>query len=254
MTAQGLVLLIEDEESIAEMMRTMLERDGFRLVHALDGRTGLERLRERSPRLVLLDLNLPDMDGVEVCRRIRAASDVPVIMLTARDGEIDKVVGLELEADEFTLHPEPVDVAAHLAELAVGFRPRALAARVRLEIDTAPAGTVVADPDRLAQIAANLLENALRYTPEAGHVRLGTRRDGDIVVIEVADSGSGIDPADLPHVFDRFYVARRYRRIRPEGSGLGLAIVKRLVEAMEADVTVASTDSGTTFAVRFPGT
>jgi two-component system, OmpR family, sensor histidine kinase BaeS len=121
---------------------------------------------------------------------------------------------------------------------------------VRLQVDTAPTGRVVADADRLAQIAANLLENALRSTPEAGTVRLGTRRDGDTVVVEVADSGSGIDPADLPHVFDRFYVAKRYRRVRPEGSGLGLAIVNQLAGAMGADVTVTSTDSGTTFAVR----
>lgn len=165
----------------------------------------------------------------------------------------DLMLLAHLEADEFTLHPEPVDVAAHLAELAEGFLPRALAARVRLEVDTSPTGPVVADADRLAQVAANLLENALRYTPEAGTVRLATRRDGPTVVVEVADSGSGIDATDLPHVFGRFYVARRYRRIRPEGSGLGLAIVKQLVDAMGADIEVSSSERGTTFTVRFPG-
>ena len=124
---------------------------------------------------------------------------------------------------------------------------------MHLDADLAPTGTVVVDADRLAQVAANLLENALRYTPEAGRVRFATRREGDTVVMEIADSGSGIDPADLPHVFDRFYVAKRYRRIHPEGSGLGLAIVKQLVSAMDARIAVTSSDSGTTFSVRFPG-
>lgn len=113
---KGRVLLIEDEDSIAEMLRTLFERDGFRLVHAPDGETGLQWLQDRPPRIVLLDLNLGDMDGVEVCRRIRAQSDIPVIMLTARDSEVDKVVGLELGADDYITKP---------------FSPRELLARVK---------------------------------------------------------------------------------------------------------------------------
>jgi DNA-binding response OmpR family regulator len=88
----GVVLLIEDEEAIADLVRMYFEQDGFRLVHAGDGPAGLNAVRDRSPRVVLLDLGLPGMDGIEVCRRIRATSDVPVIMLTARDTEVDKYV------------------------------------------------------------------------------------------------------------------------------------------------------------------
>jgi len=117
MAAHGRVLLIEDEESIAEMLRGFFERAGFRLVHAANGEDGLARLAERPPKVVLLDLNLPGIDGVEVCRRIRATgSDVPVIMLTARDSEVDKVVGLELGADDYVTKP---------------FSPRELLARVK---------------------------------------------------------------------------------------------------------------------------
>ena len=116
MADRGRVLLIEDEDSIAEMLRTLFERDGFRLVHAPDGESGLQSLRTRPPRIVLLDLNLGDMDGVDVCRQIRATSDIPVIMLTARDGEVDKVVGLELGADDYITKP---------------FSPRELLARVK---------------------------------------------------------------------------------------------------------------------------
>ncbi len=117
MATQGRVLLIEDEDSIAEMLRGFFERAGFRLTHAVNGEDGLARLAEQPPKVVLLDLNLPGIDGVEVCRRIRATgSEVPVIMLTARDSEVDKVVGLELGADDYVTKP---------------FSPRELLARVK---------------------------------------------------------------------------------------------------------------------------
>lgn len=98
-------MLIEDEEEIADLLRMSFEREGFRLVHAATGEDGLDRLRERRPRVVLIDIGLPGMDGYEVCRRIRSASDLPVIMLTARDSEIDTVVGLEIGADDYVTKP-----------------------------------------------------------------------------------------------------------------------------------------------------
>jgi DNA-binding response OmpR family regulator len=115
-TNRGIVVLIEDEEPIADLVRMYFEQEGFRLIHAPDGERGLDAVRDRDPRVVLLDLGLPGIDGIEVCRRIRTWSDVPVIMLTARDGEIDKVVGLEIGADDYLTKP---------------FSPRELVARVR---------------------------------------------------------------------------------------------------------------------------
>ena len=105
MTNGGVVLLIEDEDEIAELLRMAFEREGFRLTRASDGESGLERMRDRDPRAVLLDVGLPGIDGFEVCRRIRAVSDVPVIMLTARDTEIDTIVGLEIGADDYVTKP-----------------------------------------------------------------------------------------------------------------------------------------------------
>ena len=105
MTGGGVVLLIEDEVEIADLLRMAFEREGFSLVHATDGESGLERMRDRDPRAVLLDVGLPGMDGFEVCRRIRAFSDVPVIMLTARDTETDTIVGLEIGADDYVTKP-----------------------------------------------------------------------------------------------------------------------------------------------------
>ena len=105
MTDGGTVLLIEDEAEIAELLRMAFEREGFRIVHAPSGESGLEQIRDREARAVLLDVGLPGIDGFEVCRRIRATSDVPIIMLTARDTEVDTIVGLEIGADDYVTKP-----------------------------------------------------------------------------------------------------------------------------------------------------
>ncbi len=105
MTNGGTVLLIEDEEEIADLLRMAFDREGLHLSHATTGEDGLERLAGGDPRVVLLDVGLPGIDGFEVCRRIRSVSDVPVIMLTARDTEIDTIVGLEIGADDYVTKP-----------------------------------------------------------------------------------------------------------------------------------------------------
>lgn len=132
----GIVLLIEDEEEIAELLRLVFEKEGFRLLHADSGEKGLDILTQRAPRAVLLDLGLPGMDGTEVCRRIRAKSNVPIIMLTARDDEVDTVVGLEIGADDYVTKP---------------FSPREVVARVKAvlrraeQVPAPPAAITVAD-------------------------------------------------------------------------------------------------------------
>jgi two-component system sensor histidine kinase BaeS len=165
----------------------------------------------------------------------------------------DLMLLARLEAREFTLRPEPVDVGAHLVEIAETFRDRAEGAGVRLDIHAEETGIVVSDADRLAQIVINLTENALRYTPEAGRVTVEIVGRDDGIELSVADTGSGIDHDDLPRVFEKFYVAHKYRRVRPEGSGLGLAIVKQLVDAMGGTISVVSApEAGTRFTVSLP--
>ena len=110
------VLLVEDDDAIADMLRSFFERDGYRFFHALTGEEAVERLRIRPVSAILLDLNLPGIDGVETCRRIREFAKTPVIMLTARDSEIDNVLGLEMGADDYVTKP---------------FSPRELLARVK---------------------------------------------------------------------------------------------------------------------------
>ena len=99
------ILLVDDEESVQKLLTYPLEREGYRVVQARDGEEALARFTAEDVDLVVLDLMLPKMDGLEVCRRIRARSQVPVIMLTARDDEVDKVLGLEIGADDYITKP-----------------------------------------------------------------------------------------------------------------------------------------------------
>jgi DNA-binding response OmpR family regulator len=99
------ILLVDDEQSIQTLLSFPLRKDGYEVVHAGDGREALDRFAEQPFDLVVLDVMLPQLDGLEVCRRLRARSAVPIIMLTAKSEEIDKVVGLELGADDYITKP-----------------------------------------------------------------------------------------------------------------------------------------------------
>jgi DNA-binding response OmpR family regulator len=113
------ILIVEDEETMVISLRALLAREGFQVVAARDGPEGVEAVRTILPDLVLLDLALPGLDGLEVCRRIRLFSIAPVIMLTARAGEGDKVTGLDVGADDYVTKP---------------FSPRELIARIRAQL------------------------------------------------------------------------------------------------------------------------
>ena len=157
-----------------------------------------------------------------------------------------------LDRPESNLRRELVAVGDDLSEIVDGFRRTAKEARVKLSVDVEAGLVVETDPDRLGQIAQNLVENALRYTPELGEVSVTvTGAEGEIV-ISVSDNGIGIDPDDLPFIFDRHYVGRQ-RRVRNEGSGLGLSIVKGLAERLGGSVSATSAPGkGTKIEVRLP--
>jgi DNA-binding response OmpR family regulator len=99
------ILLVDDEDAVQKLLAYPLERDGFRVVQARDGEEALARFADQHVDLVVLDVMLPKLDGLEVCKRLRASSTVPIIMLTARDDELDKVLGLELGADDYITKP-----------------------------------------------------------------------------------------------------------------------------------------------------
>jgi DNA-binding response OmpR family regulator len=105
MANSATILLVDDEESVQKLLTYPLERDGYRVVQARDGEEALFHFGQQPVDLVVLDVMLPKLDGLEVCKRLRSASSVPIIMLTARDDELDKVLGLELGADDYITKP-----------------------------------------------------------------------------------------------------------------------------------------------------
>lgn len=113
------VLVVDDDAEIRKLLRLYLEREGHRAVEAADGQTALEHARREAVDLVLLDVMLPGIDGLEICRRLREVSDTPIMLLTARSGDADKVLGLDLGADDYVVKP---------------FSPRELMARVRAQL------------------------------------------------------------------------------------------------------------------------
>jgi two-component system sensor histidine kinase BaeS len=152
----------------------------------------------------------------------------------------DVMVLARLDSAEFGVVSEPVDVGAHVQEVVSRFEASAQSADVVLDVTVEPTGVRSIDPDRVGQILSNLIENAIRFTPADGSVSVGVESLPDAVEITVGDTGAGIEPEDLPHIFDRFYVARRYRGVRPAGSGLGLSIVERLATSMGGSISAVS--------------
>jgi len=133
MSEAATIVVVDDDESIRELASLYLQKEGFRVDCAADGQGGIERVAAAKPALVILDLMLPGMSGYEVCKALRQDSDVPILMLTARDEDVDKIVGLELGADDYVTKP---------------FNPRELVARVkailrRAETRPAPANGVI---------------------------------------------------------------------------------------------------------------
>ncbi|MDN3357291.1 HAMP domain-containing sensor histidine kinase [Actinomadura sp. DC4] len=157
------------------------------------------------------------------------------------------------DAGQLRLHPEDVRLGDVLAQVAAAHRARAGEADVALTVRVEDDVDVHADPVRLRQVVGNLVSNALRHTPPGGTITVHGRRDGEWIQIDVTDTGSGIDAADLPHVFDRFWRAEKSRTRQAGGSGLGLPIVRKLAETHGGTVTAASEPGrGSTFTVKLP--
>jgi DNA-binding response OmpR family regulator len=135
------VLVVDDERNIVQLARLYLEKEGFHVESAGTGLQALEMARQTRPRLVILDLMLPELDGWEVCRRLRKNSDLPIIMLTARADDVDKIVGLELGADDYLTKP---------------FNPRELVARVKSVLRRYEAGQAPARTLRVADLGIDL--------------------------------------------------------------------------------------------------
>jgi two-component system phosphate regulon sensor histidine kinase PhoR len=168
---------------------------------------------------------------------------------------VDSLLDLSrIESGRWQPRPEELHLESLIAGVVDSFRDRSNQRKVSVETDIAPeAATLFADEDAVNQILANLLDNALRYTPEGGRIVCRTRVDGDEIVLSVSDTGTGITREHLPRIFERFYRADSSRSREEGGTGLGLAIVKHMVEAHGGRVSAESEwGMGTTISCTFP--
>ena len=131
------ILVVDDEKNIVQLARLYLGNEGFRVEEAYDGKQALDKARAVNPDLIVLDIMMPEMDGLSVCKELRKTSNVPVIVLTARDDDVDKIVGLEIGADDYITKP---------------FNPRELVARVKAVLRRSQGGVVAESPLEVGDI------------------------------------------------------------------------------------------------------
>jgi two-component system, OmpR family, response regulator len=172
---KGAILVVEDEQTIADLVRAYLRRDGFGVVWARSGEQALDELSRHPVRLVILDLGLPGIDGFEVCRRLRSRADVPILILSARDDEVDRVAGLEAGADDYVTKP---------------FSPRELVARVKAILRRAGAPGRAGTAEGGALVAGDVaLDRAARTVTAGGEPVELTSREFDLLAALLAHAG-----------------------------------------------------------------
>jgi DNA-binding response OmpR family regulator len=171
---KGSILVVEDEQAIADLVRAYLRREGFDVVWARSGEQALEELARHPVRLVVLDIGLPGIDGFEVCRRLRSRTGVPILILSARDDEIDRVAGLEAGADDYVTKP---------------FSPRELVARVKAILRRVGNGGAVLGEDAALNAGDVELDRAARTVTVAGEPVELTSREFELLAALLAHPG-----------------------------------------------------------------
>jgi DNA-binding response OmpR family regulator len=170
---KGAILVVEDEQAIADLVRAYLRRDGFEVVWASSGEQALEELGRHPVRLVVLDIGLPGIDGFEVCRQLRTRTGVPILILSARDDEVDRVAGLEAGADDYVTKP---------------FSPRELGARVKAILRRASGGGDAVGGGTLS-VGDVELERASRTVTVGGEPVELTAREFDLLAALLSHPG-----------------------------------------------------------------
>ena len=169
------ILVVDDEKNIVQLARLYLSNEGFRVEEAHDGKQALEKAKAVSPDLIVLDLMMPEMDGLTVCKEIRKTSSVPVIILTARNDDVDKIVGLEIGADDYVTKP---------------FNPRELVARVKAVLRRSQGRM---DPDTVLDVGDIHLDPARREVSVAGKPITLRAKEFDLLAAFMKHQGVVLD-------------------------------------------------------------
>jgi len=238
---EGVVLFADDQTEIARLERARKE---FLSNVSHELRTPLSSIKLMLETVV----DSPDDEAADLF--------LPQVL-----AQTDRLIGLvqqlldqaRAESGQMRLNLREVDLEAVAHPIVASFEPQAASKGVHLELNAMRPVRVEADPDRLAQIFVNMIDNALRHTPAGGEVRIELDATGNDAILRVRDTGVGIPYRDLPHIFERFYVVDRSRTRESGGAGLGLAIVKGIVDAHGGTISTESMlGSGAVFTVRLP--
>jgi PAS domain S-box-containing protein len=260
----------DGDEVPVELTISALEEDGRRSFHAflhdISERQAAEELKSQFFALVSHELRTPltsivgyaeMVDEIEGSHLSSEGQEYMGIIRRSAE-KLDRLVQdlllvAQVEAGTFAVELEPVALAPVVRDCVEGSRPAAEDADILLTNDAEEVPTLMADSSRLGQVIDNLVSNAIKFTVGGGTVAVRVRNEGDRCAIEVSDSGVGIGPNELEHLFDRFYRAQEARKGHYSGAGLGLAISKAIVDAHEGEIQVTSEPGqGSTFRVMLP--
>src|SRR3990172_183772 len=205
------ILVVDDEKKIVEIVRAYLEREGYEVSAAYDGRSALEAVKRQSPDLVVLDLMLPQISGWDVCRALRANSNIPIIMLTARDDVTDKIIGLELGADDYVTKP---------------FDPKELVSRVKAVLRRTAANRVPKAVLKVADLTIDLDKRDVRRSGESIEL---TPMEFDLLATLAQNPG---------RVFSRMQLLDKVQGVAYEGYERTIdSHIKNLRKKIEPDVS-----------------
>ena len=244
--------LLNDEVARSYDVERQKRHDAELLAHAREDVLGLVAHDLRNPlNLIITTADLLLEEKIEPARQ-RELLEVAMRSGKQMNRLIEDLLDtVRLQAGKFSLDLEDVTLASILRQASESFRPAAERRGIRFDIIPPGDGILVrADPLRVSQLVGNIVGNAIKFTPERGRVTLKAAPDGDRVLIQVADTGPGIPPSDIPHLFDNFWQARNNDH---RGVGLGLAIAKGVVEAHGGKIWCESTvGAGSTFSFTLP--
>ena len=275
------VLMVDDDVELCALVQEYLTAEGFSLKAVHDGEKGLQQALTNEYSLVVLDVMLPGMNGFEVPRRIRSVSKIPVLLLPARGEDVDRIVGLEIGADDYLPKPfnprelvavGPKAVVAVTSAAKADIEAASIAALKRCatpnqgvsgstvecgggsdqssEAGAADEFLVEGDPDLLRSAVENVIRNATRYTAEGTTVevrlerRAGGNGDPGEIIVRVADSGPGVPGEALQKIFEPFYRLDDARNRQTGGAGLGLSIADRAIRLHGGQLRASNRNEG----------
>lgn len=230
---------------IAKLIKIYLSNEGYHVLEAYNGRAALELIRKESIQLVILDIMMPEMDGLEVCRAVRADYEIPILILSAKAEDMDKIMGLMTGADDYMVKPfNPLELLARVKSLL----------RRASYLNAQPQQPHDQDTLQIQTLKINKITHTVTVEDKnkGKRIDIKVRSEGIQAVVEIVSYREPLQDSSIPFLYERFYRVEHSRSQHTGGSGLGLAIAKNIVELHNGTISVASNESGTSFEIRLP--